>query len=306
MATHSPQVLVHGGAGRTRPTLQQRLCLQESLAVGMACLKQGESALDAVEVMIRVLERAGLFNAGLGSLRQLDGRARMDAALMEGENLNAGAVASLEGICHPISAARVVMDHTAHVMVVGKHALRLARHFNLERASSWRASKASKNRLPPKNSAQSKTLKLFQAMMEYDTVGAVARDEQGNIAAGTSTGGVPMMLPGRVGDSPLIGCGVYADNAAGGISMTGIGETIMRMALAKHIAMLIRGGKSPAVAGRLALRELVDRIKGEAGVLVLGCNGKISIQHTTPWMSAGHWNGRGKPTIGNRFHRVKS
>ena len=300
------QVLVHGGAGHTRSTVRQRTCLTESLAIGMACLKRGGSALDAVETMIRLLEGSGLFNAGLGSLRQLDGRKRMDAALMEGCQLQAGAVAGLEGIQHPISAARVVMDHTAHVLLVGKHAARLARHFKLARAA-WKAdSKVFKIKAKTKDPRQAKTLKLFRSMMEYDTVGAVARDAMGTIAAGTSTGGVPMMLPGRVGDSPLIGCGVFADNTAGGVSMTGIGETIIRMALAKHITMLMKTGKSPRVAAQLALRELVGRIKGEAGVLVLGSEGKFSIQHTTPWMSAGHWTGRGKPTVRDRFIMEKS
>lgn len=293
------QVLVHGGAGRKRPNAKQRAFLKESLALGIACLKQGGSALDAVEAMIRVLESSGLFNAGVGSLYQLDGIRRMDAALMEGAQLRAGAVAGLEGIQHPISAARVVMDHTAHVLIVGKHAARLARHFKLERAASKPPSKASKT--TAKDERQAKTLNLFRDMMEYDTVGAVARDATGTIAAGTSTGGVPMMLPGRVGDSPLIGCGVYADNMAGGISMTGLGETIIRMALAKHITMLMKRGKTPRVATRLALRELVGRTKGEAGVLALGSDGKFSIQHTTPWMSAGHWNGRGMPTVADRF-----
>ena len=300
-ATRSIQVLIHGGAGNKRPTAKQRACLRDSLVNGVDSLKQGKSALDAVEIMIRLLEGSGLFNAGAGSLRQLDGKRRMDASLMEGMQLRAGAVASLEGIQHPISAARVVMEHTGHVLLVGKHAARLARHFNLERAPSKPGSDAIRHRLKPKDERQAKTLTLFQGMMEYDTVGAVARDETGTIAAGTSTGGVPMMLPGRVGDSPLIGCGVYADNTSGGISMTGIGESIMRLALAKHIAMLMKMGKSPRVATQAALRELVARIKGEAGVLVLGSNGKFSIQHTTPWMSAGYWNGRGTPTVADRF-----
>lgn len=116
-AIHSIQVLVHGGAGRKRPTAGQRTCLKESLAIGIGCLKQGGSALDAVEAMIRALEGSGLFNAGLGSLSQLDGIRRMDAALMEGAQLRAGAVAGLEGIRYPISAARAVMEHTSHVLL---------------------------------------------------------------------------------------------------------------------------------------------------------------------------------------------
>ena len=139
-------------------------------------------------------------------------------------------------------------------------------------------------------------------MNQYDTVGAVALDSRGNLAAGASTGGVPMMFPGRVGDTPLIGSGVYADNKAGAISMTGLGESIIRLAIAKQIAQNMKNGKKPGAAARQALVELVDRIQGEAGCLVLAPNGRFVIRHTTPWMSAGYWNGQGKPIVFNRYN----
>ncbi len=156
--------------------------------------------------------------------------------------------------------------------------------------------------MPGGGKAYSKTVKLFRALTQYETVGAVALDSTGNISAGASTGGYSMMLPGRVGDSPLIGCGVYADNTCGGVSMTGKGESIIKLALAKHILMDMRQGTSPHVATRKALRELVQRIQGEAGALVLAPDGRFSIQHTTRWMSAGFWNGRGKPRVADQFH----
>jgi len=110
------------------------------------------------------------------------------------------------------------------------------------------------------------------------------------------------MLPGRVGDSPLVGCGIYADNACGGVSMTGLGESIMRLAFAKQISMELRHGKSPRMATKQALKELVQRVNGEAGALVIAPDGRFSIQHTTRWMGAGYWNGRGKPTVADTFH----
>ncbi len=294
-------VLVHGGAGGKKPTAAQRSCLTESLISGMHILKTGGRSIDAIEVMIRLMEGSGLFNAGIGSRLQLDGRKRMDAALMEGAHLKAGAIASIEGIRHPISAARLVMEHTEHVLLVGHHATRFARHFKVEKdrlgSSSHRQRIASLSR----EKERSKTFKLFRALTQYETVGAVVLDSKGIIAAGTSTGGYSMMLPGRVGDSPLIGCGVYADNTCGGVSMTGKGESIIKLALAKHILMDMKQGNSPRVATRKALRELVLRIQGEAGALVLAPDGRFSIQHTTRWMSAGFWNGRGKPTVADKF-----
>lgn len=293
---------MHGGAGGNKPTGPQRSCLTESLISGMHILKAGGTAVDAIEAMIRLMEGSGLFNAGMGSRLQLDGVKRMDAALMEGQELQAGGVASIEGIRHPITAARLVMEQTDHVLLVGDHATRFARYCQVERDGSSSVSRRQKVPSGVRGNERSKTLKLFRALAQYETVGAVALDDTGTIAAGTSTGGYSKMLPGRVGDSPLIGCGVYADNLSGGVSMTGNGESIIKLALAKHIVMELQQGGSPRVATRKALRELVERVQGEAGALVLAPDGRFSIQHTTRWMSAGHWNGRGKPTVTNQFH----
>jgi beta-aspartyl-peptidase (threonine type) len=295
-------VLVHGGAGGKKPTAAQRSCLTESIISGMHILKIGGTSLDAIEAMIRLMEASGLFNAGIGSRLQLDGIKRMDAALMEGAHLKAGAVASIEGIRHPISAARLVMEQTEHVLLVGHHATRFARHFKVEKDRL--GSSFHRQRIAPfrRGKERSKTLKLFRVLTQYETVGAVALDSTGTITAGTSTGGYSMMLPGRVGDSPLIGCGLYADNTCGGVSMTGKGKSIIKLALAKHILMDMKQGNSPHMATRKALRELVQRIQGEAGALVLAPDGRFSIQHTTRWMSAGFWNGRGKPSVGDQFH----
>ena len=265
-------------------------------------IRDGQSSLVAVEEMIRHLEGSGLFNAGLGAWQQLDGIQRMDAAIMEGASLRAGGVAGLEGFCNPITAAKLVLDETDHVLLIGRHATRLARHFKLKRIQRPKIiSKRGSSSLA--GSSNNKSLALYKKMRKYGTVGAVALDGFGNLAAGASTGGVPMMLPGRVGDSPLIGAGVYADNQAGAISMTGLGEGIMRLVMAKQIALLLKNGKSPALATQRTLKELIIRIEGgEAGCLVMAPDGRFTIKHVTPWMSAGHWNGKEKPVVSDYFN----
>ncbi|UCE62756.1 MAG: isoaspartyl peptidase/L-asparaginase [Nitrospirota bacterium] len=294
------RVLAHGGAGPRRSTAAQRTCLTEVLILGSNILQVGQSALDAVEAMIRHLEDSGLFNAGSGSRRQLDGVQRMDASIMEGKELRAGGVATLELVRNPIMAARLVMEETDHVLVVGQQATRLARHFGLPRIHSVKkaARQSSGKHRPLPNE---KTLTLYKKMAQYGTVGAVALDQHGHLAAGASTGGVPVMLPGRVGDSPLIGSGVYADNRAGAISMTGLGEGIIRLALAKQIASAMENGRSPVQAARQSLNKLVNRIQGQAGCLVMAPDGRFAIRHVTPFMSAGHWNGKGNPIVNDKF-----
>jgi len=268
---------------------------------GYECLKTGHSPLNSVENMIRHLEESGLFNAGRGSLRQLDGVQRMDASIMEGQNLSAGAVAGLEGYLHPISAARRIMTDTDHVLVVGQHANRLARHFGLARLARQKDSIQLRSKRGSLKNINPKSQALYREMRLFDTVGAVAMDRAGHLAAGASTGGVAVMLPGRVGDTPLIGAGVYADNTAGAISMTGLGESIIRAGMAKHLAILLGLGWTPGRAANHTLKALVRRIQGEAGCLILDTTGRFAIRHTTPWMSAGHWNGRGKPVVKSRF-----
>lgn len=295
------RVLVHGGAGSRKSTSKQRTCLSEALVLGFEMIQDGQTSLSVVEGMIRHLEGSGLFNAGIGALQQLDGVQRMDAAIMEGTSLRAGGVAGLQGFQHPISVANLVMNETDHVLLIGPHATRLARHFKLERIKYPK--KSVKHRTSSlAGKGNKKSLALYKKMGKYGTVGAVALDSFGHLAAGASTGGVPMMLPGRVGDSPLIGAGVYADNQAGAISMTGLGEGIMRLVMAKHIAFLMKNGKSPAQATQITLHELTTRIEGgEAGCLAMAPDGRFTITHVTPWMSAGHWNGRGKPVVADRF-----
>jgi beta-aspartyl-peptidase (threonine type) len=288
-----PLILAHGGAGSRPITIGQQELLRAALRVGYHLLDRGTTAVTAVEQTIRVLERSGRFNAGLGARLQLDGVRRMDASIMEGKNLRAGAVASIEDIVHPITAARLVMEETTHVLLVGPMATVFANHFKLERQRG----PVPKHRVPYR--ALLKRIK--PTSNRHGTVGAVAVDRFGTVAAGASTGGITRMLPGRVGDTPLIGCGVYADDRAGAVSMTGIGEGIIRIAAAKAICDQLARGGTPKRSARLVLETLVQRVHGSAGTLVLAMDGRFAIVHVTPYMAAGWWNGKGEPVVGDRF-----
>ncbi len=311
MSRRLPLLLVHGGAGLRELTALQADCLTQALVDGYAKLRSGGAAIDAVEAAVRVLEASGLFNAGLGSNRQLDGVQRMDASIMEGRDLRAGAVASIEGVLHPIAAARHVMDETAHVLVVGEEATKFAKHLGLAAPSRRGQRQIGPSQHRVLRPSAKKTWQLYREMQQSghlrwaalgkETVGAVALDRSGTVAAGASTGGVDIMLPGRVGDSPLIGCGVYADNHSGAVSMTGLGECIIRIGVAKELCDRLETGASPAAAARAVLQKLVSRVRGSAGLIVLTPDGRFAIRHTTPRMAAGYWNGKGKPVVTDRF-----
>ena len=315
-------ILAHGGAGAKALTSAQEECLRLAIVAGYELLRRRGAATEAVEETIRIMESSGLFNAGTGARLQLDGARRMDAAIMEGRHLRAGAVAGIERVRHPVSAARLVMEKTAHVLIVGAHATRLARHFKLDhQAPVTEAQRDTAQRLTATKGKQHGTLMLYRKWVREggpagrgplprwitreETVGAVALDLYGNLAAGASTGGVPFMLPGRVGDTPLIGCGVYADNEAGAVSMTGIGESIIRLAAAKEIVDRLARGDRPAAAARRALDKLVKRIRTAeeigVGALVLARDGRFAIRHSSVRMAAGYWTGRGEPIVADRF-----
>lgn len=287
----------------------QAACLRAALRVGYHGLDRGLSAMTAVEQTIRVLEQSGLFNAGNGARLQLDGVRRMDASIMEGHGLRAGAVASVEGIIHPITAARLVMERTHHVLLVGMPATTFARRCKLERQPGLpnrTVSGASMRRAAFNEALRLSRNRIRGGLLPHEgaakeTVGAVALDRTGTVAAGASTGGIDFMLPGRVGDTPMIGCGVYADNQSGAVSMTGVGEGIIRLAVAKEICDRLAQGKTPVRAARQVLNRLVTRVNGAAGTLVLTPNGRFSIAHVTPHMAAGWWDGDGEPTVGDRF-----
>ena len=288
----------------------QRICLADALAEGYEVLRRGGAAMDAVESAIRVLEASVLFNAGAGSRLQLDGARRMDASIMEGCTLRAGAVAGIEQIRHPIAAARLVMEQTTHLLLVGDPATRFGEHFGLElqppptRAQRKASNVEVKSRRSFRNMrklSEDINRRIGLGEMAWETVGAVAVDAERTVAAGASTGGIPLMLPGRVGDTPLIGCGVYADNHAGAVSMTGLGETIIRVAVAKEITDRLAEGLLVDKAARQVLRKLATRVQGTAGALVVTPAGRFAIRHTTQHMCAGYWCGNGQPMIADRY-----
>jgi beta-aspartyl-peptidase (threonine type) len=279
----NPVILVHGGAGYKRPRKNSLDVLAESLAAGYTVLLNGGPGLDAVVAAITVMENSGIFNAGLGGVLQLDGVQRLDASLMEGKELQAGAVAGLEGFRNPILAARRVMD-TSHVLMTNIGGRRIAQGL----ARLPKPSKDSLERLNKLLRREKEAVRLYRRY--FSTVGAVALDAEGNLAAGTSTGGTYAMLPGRVGDSPIIGAGTYAENGTAAVSCTGAGEYILRRALAKETCMLMEG-RTPVSAARLALRALL-RVNGQAGLIALNAQGRLAIMHTTDYLANGYAKGK--------------
>ncbi len=278
----NPVLLVHGGAGYKPPKKPSLDVLAESLAKGYTILLNGGCSLDAVVASVTVMENSGMFNAGLGGVLQLDGVQRFDASLMEGTEMKAGAVAGLEGFRNPIQAARRVMN-TPHVLMTDMGARRIAR--GLTRLP--RPSKELREKLKKLLQREQEVVRLYQKY--FSTVGAVALDVRGNLAAGTSTGGTYAMLPGRVGDSPIIGAGTYAENVSGAVSCTGSGEHILRRSLAKETCLLMVDG-TPASAARAALKGLLC-IHGQAGLIALDRNGRLAIMHTTDYMASGYAKG---------------
>lgn len=280
-ADRKPVILIHGGCGKRRPTQRALAEIRRALDAGFDLLVRNGSAVDAVETAVAILETSGQFNAGAGSKRQMDGIARMDASIMDGHTLAAGAVASLEKTLTPVRAARVVMDATPHVLLAGPWATRLARH---HRIPPW-IDPEPRRRVPWKSLYPRAVAP--HATAETGTVGAVARDRAGHVAAATSTGGIARMLPGRVGDSPLIGAGTYADDGGGAVSMTGTGEALIRGGLARLIACDLALGRGPRAVGARALSWMRRRIGGEAGAVIVARTGSFALLHTTRFMACG-------------------
>ncbi|HLG74576.1 MAG TPA: isoaspartyl peptidase/L-asparaginase [Chloroflexota bacterium] len=270
-----PIVLVHGGAGAWDagylPAV--RAGITAALEAGWEQLSSGRTAVDAVEAAVAALEDDETFNAGRGSCLTSDGRVQMDALIMDGATLDAGAVACVERLRNPIRAARALLEHGPHMLFVGPDAERAAEQLGLELCHNAELI-TERRRLDAAGAAQ-------------DTVGAVALDAAGNLACATSTGGMTGKPPGRVGDSPLVGCGGYADNQAGAVSMTGWGESIMRLVLAKWTVDRLLAGVSAGDAARLAIELLKDRARGSGGLIVLDREGRYGAACNTPMMPWG-------------------
>lgn len=249
--------------------------------------------MDAVEAAVSVMEDNAVFNAGKGSSLTAAGTVEMDAAIMDGRDLSAGAVALVHSVKNPVRLARVVMEKTDHVLLAGEKAEELARTFSQPIASPVTAhrqrllSELKKGGANPRSRWIEKNLKLLARhpeLLRMDTVGAVALDEEGNFAAAASTGGPTMKLPGRIGDTPQIGSGLYADNQAGAATVTGLGEIAVRLALSKHVCSLMESGLTAQSAAVLAVEKASIRLRGEAGVIAVDRMGRIAAVQNTPLM----------------------
>lgn len=286
---------IHGGCGnvaRGRFNAEQEqayfAALHESLQAGDQILKKGGSSLDAIEYAIRVMEDAPLFNAGRGSVFTHDGKQEMDASVMEGKTVKAGSVAGVTQLRHPVSAARAVMDHSTHVMLIGAGAEAFARQQNLEFVTSdWLFDQTRWEQYQQALGEDRQFMDHASDDQKYGTVGAVALDRDGNLASGSSTGGITNKKHGRVGDSPIIGAGVYANNHTCAVSCTGEGEYFLRDVTAHRISALMEyGGHNLKNAATAAMTSLQD-IGGTGGFIAVDRFGNIEMPFNTAGMFRG-------------------
>lgn len=291
---------IHGGAGvieRSRLTpakdAEIRAALQRALAAGEAILAKGGPALDAVEAAARVLEDDPNFNAGKGAVFDADGRNELDAAVMEGTTRRAGAVAGVTRTRNPVSLARAVMEKSPHVMLAGDGADRFSVEQGLEQADPayFRTEERWRQYLEMKAAAH------FDSELKYGTVGAVARDQAGHLAAATSTGGLTMKRFGRIGDSPIIGAGTYADDRACAISGTGSGEHFIRLGVAHEICARVRMQGEPIGRAAQAVIGELGAIGGSGGVILMGRDGPGSFAFNTPGMYRGRVAAGAAPAV---------
>lgn len=276
-------MIVHGGAWEIPPEVHEdhRKGCRRALLAGWEVLQSGGSALDAVVRAVTIMEDDPTFDAGVGSFLNTEGFVELDAGLMDGRDLNAGAVAAVRTVKNPILLARKVLE-SEYVYIVGEGADRFARHVGLEtcRPEELIVERERKRWAEQKD----KNWDIFGYKHGSGTVGAVARDKEGNIAAATSTGGSPFKPPGRVGDSPIVGCGYYADNTAGGASSTGHGEAIIKVLMAKSAVDFARK-MSAQKAAEEAIRLLAERVGGLGGIILVNREGEIGYAYNTPNMA---------------------
>jgi beta-aspartyl-peptidase (threonine type) len=311
-AAPRPVIAVHGGAGTPDRTRLEggkadayHAALNEILSAGQAVLSGGGTALDAVTVAVEMLEDCPLFNAGRGAVFTRDETHELDAAIMDGASLAAGAVACVNHIRRPIRAARAVMENSEHVLLVGAGAEAFARAQGLEmvpadyfsteeRREQLRKARASGRAFLDHDGAllTSKSAAGAAPLLEetkLGTVGAVALDAHGNLAAATSTGGMTNKRPGRVGDCPLIGAGTYADNRAAAISCTGAGEMFIRVAAAHDVcARMLLGGRTLEQAVNEVVLDVLPPLRGRGGMVAVDAHGNVSLTFNTEGMYRGH------------------
>jgi beta-aspartyl-peptidase (threonine type) len=284
-----PVIAIHGGAGVLRadkPGKKQRAVLEQALEAGYSILQAGGQGLDAVAAAVMVLEDSPLFNAARGSSFNADGEIEMDASIMDGESLRAGAVAAVRRIRNPVLAARTVMEKTRHVLLAAQGAERFARRQGLkfEPAAYFHTAR--------RWSALRQNRKSY-----HGTVGAVALDADGNLAAATSTGGYTGKMPGRVGDSPLVGAGTYADNRACAVSGTGLGEAFIRAAVAYDVAARMLYLKESLARASAAALKAVARLGGDGGLIAVDARGNVAMPFNSEGMYRACIDRRGRRTL---------
>jgi beta-aspartyl-peptidase (threonine type) len=311
MAQHdSFSLMVHGGAGALDNVADEKIAVRylESirgiLEHGRNVLELGGSALQAVETCASLLEDDPVFNAGCGSVLNEYGKVEMDAAIMDGRDLSAGAVAAVQNIPNPIQLARYVMTESEHVMLIGEGAMRFADHCGITRApdnyfyTPDRVAQLEKARLLHKVMLDHDETDDDSEDQKYGTIGAVARDSNGNLAAATSTGGIVNKRMGRVGDSPIVGAGVYADNETCAVSATGYGEEFMRTVIAKTIADYVdMKGLDAAGATAAGIAYLKRKVSGRGGVIVIDHAGRCASGLTTKKMIHGWIENGGEAVV---------
>jgi beta-aspartyl-peptidase (threonine type) len=288
-----PVLVVHGGAWAMPDDMVQAHLhgVRNALVAGWRVLERGGPALDAVEEAVVIMEDDATFDAGRGSFLNRDGKVQLDALIMDGSTLRAGGVGCVERLKNPIRAARKILSESPHVYFVAEgaeqfaaeHGVALCRNEDLVVAREVERLREYQE-LAARGSANDGE-DLFAPSISHDTVGAVALDRGGNIAAATSTGGTLNKAPGRLGDSSLIGCGCYADNLSAAASTTGWGEPIMKLVLAKWTADRVSAGNLPEWAAQEAMNYLKQRLNGHGGIIVLNAQGQFGIAHNTPRMA---------------------
>jgi beta-aspartyl-peptidase (threonine type) len=287
-------ILVHGGAGRSDNDACRIEGCKRAAATAGALLAGGAHAIDAVQAAVRVLEDDPLFNAGTGACLTENGLIELDAAIMEGSSLRAGGVCALPPFKNPIDIARAVLAEGRHVLYAGEGAAAFARAAGFQPSTS---------ELMTTEDARRKWLELRKGAMPSDsiptgTVGAVGRDARGVCAAATSTGGILGKKSGRVGDTPVVGAGTFADDEAGAASATGQGEGILRACLGKTAVDAMRAGRTPEEAARQAVDLLSGRLQAAGGIILVDRNGRIGWARSTLSMAWAAWGRRSAEPIG--------
>ena len=308
--TNEFAIVIHGGAGyQTRESISKetdsmvRAKLSEAIKVGHEILKNGGTSLDAVEKTINILEDSPLFNAGKGAVFTNDETNELDASIMDGKTLNAGASAGTRTVKNPIDLARAVMEDSPHVLLSGRGAEQFAKEQGLEIVEpSYFATEANLNRVRKiKEREVNKVASLIDkhSDLKFGTVGCVALDKNGNISAGTSTGGMTNKKWNRIGDSPIIGAGTYANNNTCGVSSTGHGEFFIRGAVAYDISALMEYKKlTLEEASKEVIQKKLPELGGTGGIIALDKNGNISMEYNTPGMYRANMNDKGELYIG--------